>query len=129
MMPSTPPSLKYLLPLLALATLFIFRIEFLLRSEAANSLTPYAGRMAVVEGIVSGDPDVRVASVRVTVSAQKLNGKQVAGTAISVLMQRAVLVESGEGAWSVPRALYALKHTFGRSLERVIVEPRAALLE
>ena len=175
MRPSTPPSLKYLLPLLALATLFIFRIEFLLRSEAANSLTPYAGRMAVVEGVVSGDPDVRVASVRVTVSAQKLNGKQVAGTAlavlpqgtqlahgdlitvrgllevpeafetdmgrafdypnylrargISVLMQRAVLVESGEGAWSVPRALYALKHTFERSLERVIVEPRAALLE
>lgn len=48
---------------------------------------------------------------------------------ISVVMQRATLLERAPGAWSLRGALFSLKHWFEKSLERVVPEPQASLLE
>jgi competence protein ComEC len=48
---------------------------------------------------------------------------------IAALLSRAELRESEEGAPSILRSLYALKHAFERGLERVMEEPAASLME
>ncbi len=48
---------------------------------------------------------------------------------ISLLMQHAALRDSEEGSPGILRSLYALKRHFERSLERVMQEPMAALME
>ncbi len=48
---------------------------------------------------------------------------------ISVQMQKASLVHVTPGHWSVQRFLFALKHSFEQSLERVMQEPEGSLLE
>src|SRR3989344_700040 len=47
---------------------------------------------------------------------------------VSAIMPFATLLEQEEGGWSPLGALYLLKHSFERALERAVSEPRAALL-
>lgn len=48
---------------------------------------------------------------------------------ISATLPFAELLKRTPGPWSLPGALYSLKHTFTGSLERLFTEPRASLLE
>ena len=47
---------------------------------------------------------------------------------VSAIMPFATLLEQEDRGWSPLRALYLLKHSFERALERAVSEPRAALL-
>jgi competence protein ComEC len=48
---------------------------------------------------------------------------------VSTMMQKAKLVSVVPGGWSVNKFLYAIKHTFENSLEKLFPEPNASLLE
>lgn len=48
---------------------------------------------------------------------------------VSVLMQYATIEEVSAGGWSVQKALFDTKHAFERSLEKLLPEPDASLLE
>lgn len=67
----------------------------LLRHEAATSLLPHAGRTAIVEGKISGDPDVRATSQRVTVSVERINGEAARGGILVVLPRDSALAHGG----------------------------------
>ncbi|KKW36010.1 hypothetical protein A2852_01100 [Candidatus Adlerbacteria bacterium RIFCSPHIGHO2_01_FULL_54_23] len=48
---------------------------------------------------------------------------------VSALMQNATLVKREAGGWSVQVALYGLKHSFERAIERALPEPQSSLLQ
>lgn len=52
-----------------------------------------------------------------------------AARGVSVLAQRAELLDIHDGSWSVARTLYSLKHTFEHALERVMREPHASFMK
>ena len=148
---------------------------FLALHQAPAPLLQFAGRMAVVEGVVADDLDVRATAVRATIAVATVNGTPQSGKVLAVLppntvlqygdtvsvrglleepesfetqdgrtfdygrylkargiaavMQRAVVRSQQDGEESVLRVLFQLKHTFERALERVMQQPRVALME
>ncbi len=80
-----PPGIKWTFGLLLLATLFIFRVEFLLWSESQDTVSQYAGMTAVVVGTVADDPDQRETSVRVVIDVETINGAVAEGRLLAML--------------------------------------------
>ena len=48
---------------------------------------------------------------------------------IHYLMRYAEVVDREEGGWSIQKSLYALKHSFEASLEKILPEPNVSLME
>lgn len=166
---------KAALLLLLFAVLLGARVEFLWRTEAAQTLPRYIGTTQAVTGTIAADPDVRDSGVRVNLSVQSIASTTGSGMLLVVLpkgtkvaygdtltvrgpisapetfltdtgrvfdypgylrvrgvramMERAALVSRATAGASVVGSLYALKHAFERSIERVLPAQDAALLE
>src|SRR4051812_19491585 len=89
------PGIKLILLSLLVATLFIYRVDLLLRQEAGETIAKYAGTSAVVAGSVADDPDVRDTGVRVVFDVATVNGKAGKGSLL-VTLPRGFAVAYGE---------------------------------
>ncbi len=93
---------------LCFALLFIVRVEFLFSSEAAQSLPRYIGSVVMLEGVVSADPDVREAAVRVMVRVHGVDDVSGSGTLLAVLPKGTAVSYNDtvvlRGALETPRA-------------------------
>jgi len=74
-----PQVTKLSLLLLFVATLFIYRVDFLLRQEARETVANYADTTAVVRGTVVDDPERRDTATRVVLDVAAVNGKEGSG--------------------------------------------------
>lgn len=86
-----PRATKYFLLALALAALFIFRVEYLFWQEAGDTIAQFAGRATVVEGTVVAEPDVRDRSVRVVVQVATANAQGAQGRILVSLPREEVV--------------------------------------
>lgn len=59
--------------------IFYARFEIFTYHEAGESLAGYADRTAIVEGVVTDDPDKRATSLHVTLKAEAINGQLLPG--------------------------------------------------
>ena len=66
------------------------RVFFALH-QAPSPILQFAGRMAVVEGVVADDLDVRAAAVRATIAVATVNGTPQSGKVLAVLPPNTVL--------------------------------------
>jgi competence protein ComEC len=166
---------KAALLLLALAALFVLRLELLWHNESVQTIPQYIGSSERVIGTVASDPDVRDTSVRVNLAVESVGDAEGSGTLLAVLpagsqvsygdrllvrgaigapqpfltntdrvfdyasylrvggvlamMPKAQLLDSQPGGRSLKGSLYALKHAYEHSLERILPPEDAALLE
>lgn len=74
-----PQVTKLSLLLLFVARLFIYRVDFLLRQEARETVANYADTTAVVRGTVVDDPERRDTATRVVLDVAAVNGKEGSG--------------------------------------------------
>src|SRR3989344_1451927 len=66
------------------------RVFFALH-QAPSPILQFAGRMAVVEGVVADDLDARATAVRVTIAVATVNGTPQSGKVLAVLPPNTVL--------------------------------------
>ncbi len=151
------------------------RLQLLWYTESSRDLARFLDKTAVVEGVVSNDPERRESGLYTYVEVSSINGSPARGgvlailpreselffndyvslrglleapenfetdtgrifdysgylrvRGISALMRHATLRESEEGEWSLRGVLFGVKHRFAGSLERLLPEPRASLME
>ncbi|HVV14827.1 MAG TPA: ComEC/Rec2 family competence protein [Candidatus Paceibacterota bacterium] len=84
---------RFILGLLILAYVgaLIVRTDFLLRSEAGETLKNYVGTSATVEGRVVNDPEHRDTSLHVNVEVSKINDEAASGVLLAILPREAQL--------------------------------------
>ncbi len=74
-----PQVTKLFLLTLFVATLFIYRVDFLLGQERSETVSSFSNTTAVVVGTVADDPDARDTTTRVVLSVSSINGKEGSG--------------------------------------------------
>ena len=67
------------------ALLFALRVQWLLQSEAGETLKNYVGQTVDVVGTVADDPDKRETSLHVSIAVEKIDGAPASGGLLALV--------------------------------------------